>query len=124
MFQVVVSKQMIVASPPPRFVLARSDLELWALLNPLLSTKRTLRLDFLYGLGGLQKVAFLRTSESSLIIITIHILQNEEQLMAPPRGVGDGRVGGVQGREGGRRRSARAYLPPSSIMEINNLELT
>ena len=111
MFQVVGSKQMIVASPPPRFVLARSDLELWALLNPLLSTKRTLRLDFLYGRGGLQKVAFLRTSASYFIIITIHILQNEEQLMAPPRGMGDGRVGGVQGREGGGGRRAHTCRP-------------
>ena len=115
MFQVVVSKQMIVASPPPRFVLPRSDLELWALLNPLLSTKRTLRLDFLYGLGELQKVTFLRTSESSLIIIkiiiTIHILQIEEQLRAPPRGVGDGRVGGVQGSEGGGGRRAHTCRP-------------
>ena len=102
---------MIVASPPPRFVLARSDLELWALLNPLLST-RTLRLDFVYVGGGLQKVAFLCTSASYLIIKTIHILPSEERLKPrPPRGVGDGRVGGVQGREGGGSRRAHTCRP-------------
>lgn len=44
MFQVVVSKEMIVASPPARCVTARSDLELWALLTPSLSARK-FRLD-------------------------------------------------------------------------------
>ena len=56
MFQVVVSKEMIVASPPARCVTARSDLELWALLTPSLSTHK-FRLDFMY-VGHGQHIIF------------------------------------------------------------------